>query len=356
MKRQKVYLLVACLLAVLAVVTIVYKRGGFNKSLNANKLSTIFAIKDTSLVTRIFMADMYGNKVLLTKEANGWMVDRQRPASDYQISDLLVTMATIRVGQPVAKPAQESVIQMLAVNSTKVEVHEKAPLFTLFGRSFFTKERHTKTFFLGDATQNNMGSYALLEGMSEPYIVYQPGFRGYISPRFIPKPVEWYSHRVFNTKLTRIKNASFIDYDHPENSFYVEKSGPRSFTLYDHNRNMVPGYDTLLLVNMLSEFRERNYEMFLHDMSPAYKDTVLMNHYKTISITDVDDRITTMDIYHLIDEGELYIEGDLVDEMYYEFNKERAYATINNNNEEIYTIQYFQFDRQIQPVYYFLER
>jgi len=357
MKKQKVYFIIACLLAILSVVAIVYKKGGFQKSANTQKISTAFAIKDTATITRIFMADMYGNKVLLTKGRGGWIVDNHKPAASHRVHDLLITLTAIRVKQPIAKISQRHIIEALAVNSTKVEIFETKPFFTLFGYPFFTKERLLKTYFLGDATQNSLGSYALLEGMSEPYIIYRPGFRGYVTPQFSPEPIDWYSQQIFNTKLTRIQNASFIDPEHPENSFFIEKSGPRSFTLFDVHKNVISDYDTTLIINMLSEFRERNYELFLHKISPSLKDSIIQfNFFKLISVTDVDNQTTIMKLYHQIDEGELYEDGDLIDEMYYDINRNRCYATINENTDELYTIQFFHFDRQIQPLSYFLKR
>jgi len=355
MKKQKLYLIVACLLAVLSIVAIFYKSGGFRKS--NHSLSNIFAIEDTAAITRIFMADMFQNKVLLSKTEAGWIVDNDKPAATFRIKELLSTLNSLRVAQPVAKAAHNSTIQMLATSSTKVEVYETKPLFTLFGISFFIKERLLKTYFMGDATQNNLGSFAILDGLSEPYIIYIPGFRGYVSAQFSPNPLEWYSHLIFNTKLTRIQNASFIDLENHENSFSVEKSGARMFTLFDAHKNVIQDYDTTRLINMLSEFRERNYEQFHSKISQSLKDSIIQfNLFKTISVTDVDGKTTTMKLYHQIETGALYEKGDLVSEVYQEFNRDRCYATINDNLDEIYTVQFFHFDRQFQPLSYYLKK
>jgi hypothetical protein len=261
------------------------------------------------------------------------------------------------VALPVAKAAHNSTIQMLATSSTKVEVYAMQPLFTLFGFSFFTKEKLIKTYYMGDATQNSLGSFAQLEGMSEPYIIYRPGFRGYVTPQFSPKPIDWYSHLIFNTKLTRIQKASFVDLENPENSFSVEKSGTRTFTLFDARNNMVHDYDTILLINMLSEFRERNYEQFANKISPSLKDSIVQsNAFKKIFVTDIDGKTTSMILYRYIITGALYEDGDLIDEVYSEFNKDRCYATLNDNMEELYTVQFFHFDRQIQPLSYFIKK
>jgi hypothetical protein len=357
MKRQKLYLIVSTILAILAILAIVYKRGGFSKTMRSEKLSLAFAIQDTADVTKVFMANMFGEEVLLTKTPTDWMVDNQKPANEAMIKDLLMTMLAIRVAQPIAKNAQNSIIQMLAVSSTKVEIYETKPLFTLFGATFFTKERLSKTYYLGDATQNSLGSYASIEGLPDPYIVYKPGFRGYVTPLFTPKSVDWYSQRIFSTKLTQIQNASFTDIENPENSFSVSKAGPRMFTLYDSHNNIIQHYDTTLLINMLSEFREKYYEMFLHDMKKSTRDSIIQFQFcKTVSVTDVNNNTTTMNLYHLINEGDLYEDDELIATNYQEVRKDRFYATFNGNKEELYTIQFIQFSRQLQPLSYFLKK
>jgi len=357
MKKQKVYLIFATVLAIVAILAIVYKRGGFNKSMNYKNLSTVFAIKDTADVTKVFMADMFGEKVLLTKTSGGWTVDNRKPAAEDKIKDLLITMFAVRIAQPIAKNAQNSIIQMLAVSSIKVEVYETKPLFQLFGHPFLKKERLSKTYYLGDATQNNLGSYALLEGMSTPYIIYKPGFRGFITPLFSTSPIAWYSQRTFNTKLTQIKTASFIDKENVENSFFVEKSGPRTFTLFDSHKNELVNCDTTLIINMLSEFRERYYEKFLPDMEQSLKDSIIQsNFFKSISVTDVNDKTTTIYLYHIIDKGSLYQDDQLIEEEYSEINRERCYATFNDNIDEFYTVQFIQYLRQIQPLSYFIKQ
>lgn len=357
MKRQKVYLILACLLAILSIVAIVYRKGGFKKSFSTAKISTAFMIKDTTTITRIFIADMFGNKVLLTKAQEGWMVDNQKPAAIYKINDLLSTLTAIRVAQHIPQSGHQTLIERLAVSSIKVEIYETKPLFKLFKYPFFTKERLLKTYYLGDATPTNLGSYALVEGLADPYVIYKPGFRGYITPIFSPNSIDWYSQRVFNTKLTRIQNASFIDLATPENSFRVQKSGPRSFTLFDHQNHVIQDYDTTLLINMLSEFRERNYETFYPKISPSLKDSIIQyNFFKIISVTDIDDKTITMKLYHQTNTGSLYMGGDLIEEIYHEFDKDRCYVTFNDNTDEIFTIQYFHFDRQIQPLSYFLKK
>lgn len=357
MKKQRVYLILATVLAILAILAIVFQKRGFNKSMSSKSLSSVFAIKDTAVVTKIFMADMFEEKVLLTKTPNGWLVNNEKPAETVKVKNLLITMASIRVAQPIAKNAQNSIIQLLSVSSTKVEVYETKPLFTLFGSHFFLKERLSKTYFLGDATQDNLGSFAVLEGMPDPYIIYKPGFRGYVTPQFSPKPIDWYTTLVFTTKLTQIQSASFIDVENPDNTFFVTKSGPRSFTLSDVHNNVVLDYDTIRLINMLSDFRSRYYETFLQNMKKSLKDSIAQsNYFKRFIITDINNKTTTLDMYYIVEKGDLYQDGQLIEKDYDDINLDRYYAIINGNKDEIYSVQYVQYFKQLQPLSYYLKK
>jgi hypothetical protein len=92
-------------------------------------------------------------------------------------------------------------------------------------------------------------------------------------------------------------------------------------------------------------------------MQKSLKDSILQyNLFKTISVTDIGNKTTSMQLYHLFDEGTLYEDDVLIEEIHREINKDRFYATINDNKDEIYTVQFFQFGRQIQPLSYFLKK
>ena len=108
---------------------------------------------------------------------------------------------------------------------------------------------------------------------------------------------------------------------------------------------------------MLSEFRERNYEMFLPKITSDEKKSIFQSGiFKTISVIDVDNQTTTMNLYHQIDSGALYQNDILIKEMHHTVNRDHCFAILNNNLEEIYTVQFYQFDRQIQPLSYYLTK
>ena len=357
MKKKTIYIILAAVLLVGCLLLILAKTGTIG---NKEPMSDIFAVKDTNNITKIFIADMNGEYSLLTRHEDGWYVQDSVKAMTVKVNDLLSTIHNVTLRQTVAKTAQSNINKMMSVNAIKVEIYQKAPKFKLFGIPFFTKERNVKTYYMGPSTMDNIANYAILEGFDEPCIVHIPGFRGFLTPFYAYKPVDWYSCDLFSTKITRIQSLLVEDFENPEESFYVEKSGPRFFSLYNIHKELITNYDTVKLLDMLAEYRDKNYEVYVTGMSDAAKDSILRyNHFKTITLTDVNGETTTLDMYRKLEPDPYYLDAilggeDRVQEEPY--NRDKFYAVLNGNTKDLVQCQYYHFDRQNQPLSNFLKQ
>lgn len=359
MKKNRVYFIAIAVLLVVCLVIVLFKTGVFHGRNNMPK-SDIFAVKDTASITKVFIADMTGEHVLLSKRDNTWYVQDTIPAMPSKINDLLSTICNITLQQVVAKTAQSNIIKGLAVNSVKVEIYQTAPKFTVFGMKFFNKERLVKTYYMGSATMDNVGNFAILDGFDEPCIVHIPGFRGFLTPTYSFKEIDWYNCDLFTTKITRIKTLEVKDYEHPEESFIVEKSGARFFNLYNAQHQQIADYDTVKLLDMLAEYRDKNYEKLITGISKSGRDSIFRyNRFKTITLTDVEGKKTTLDLYRKLTPDAYYLDAILernVEETNVPYNRDKFYAILNGNKKNLLQCQYFHFDRQVQPLSYFLKQ
>jgi hypothetical protein len=102
-KKNLVYLFVAILLVLVSCFVLLYENGVFKGAGNAGPDSKTFAIDDSSKVVKIFLADMHGNKVLLSRTPKGWMVDDTIPALKENIDILLSTLLNLTVKQSFPK-------------------------------------------------------------------------------------------------------------------------------------------------------------------------------------------------------------------------------------------------------------
>ncbi|MDL2296353.1 hypothetical protein LJC68_04275 [Bacteroidales bacterium OttesenSCG-928-B11] len=354
MKRNnKIYLAIAIVLIIISVVIILFENGVIRRS-GQEPPSDSFAIKDTSLVTKIFIADMAGNNILLSRSGAGWLVNDSLLVMQQKIEGLLGVMQNLMIREPVTKTARQTINSALAVGGIKVEVYQIAPKFSLLGIKFGNKERLVKTYYMGPATEDNLSNFAVLEGLDIPYIVHVPGFRGFVTPQYSQFEIDWISHNVFDTKITRIQELVSQDLENPEESFRIVKAGPRSFDLFNYENQKIMNYDTLKVIDMLSEYRNKNFESVEKYLSSAERDSVLNYHlFKIITLIDVEGKSTEMKAYHLQDyanEPEMEIPDPSL-----ALAKDRFYGVINGNQSQLYKMQYYHFDRQMQPLSYFLK-
>jgi len=354
MKKNIVWLIVAGILILASIFVILYKNNVLASDSDMQSISGVFAIKDTNNITKIFVADMQGAHVLLKRTPQGWTLNDSLKASTYYVESVMGKLKNLTVREPVIKTAVSNINKRIAAGGTKVEVYQMLPKFTLLGHHFFVKERLSKTYYFGPETQDNLGNYALLEGMSEPYVVYVPGFRGYVSAQFSPYSEDWESHSLFSTKITRIESIVFTDLNNPNESFTVKKTGVRFFSLYDNENREITRYDTTKLLDMLAEFRNLNFETFAGQMRPAQKDSILHdNLFRIIMLTDIEGEKTELRMYHLPEDEGIDPDENSAIITEYQFNRDRCYGVLNGNTNKIYFLQFYHFDRQMQPLSYF---
>lgn len=348
-KKNIIILTIAALLIVITIVVLLARR-----TTTFDYDSNQFAVKDTNEITKIFIADNYGKSVLLERQVNGeWKVNKEFIAIKKNVDDLLNVIMNIAIREPVAYSARSNVNKWLATGSNKVEVYYNDYRIKL-GKIKWWKFQNKKTYYIGSPTQDSLGNYALMEGGKDPFIVCMPGFRGFISPYYSPFESEWKSHNIVRLKISKVKKVEVIDYENSENSLIIERNDERTFNILDKNQQKLAVYDTAKLFDHLSEYRDLNFEFFAENLTKKEKDSLFSMKFKDIIIVDTENNKTKISLFYM--ENVLDTANYIYMEEFIEkFNRDKFYAIINDNKEEIVVCQYFVFDRIIQPLrYYYL--
>ena len=349
-KNRLLIIIVVLLLVVAALVT-----GNHYTTLRDNESN--FAVRDTASVTKIFIADNNVYESLLERTNRGWVLNKKFPANKKAVEFFLETLKKIRVKAPVSKAAESNVIKRLAGTAVKVEIYQRVPYINLFNRiKLFYHEKLTKVFFVGGATQNNLGTYMLMDGAEHPYIVYIPGFRGFVSVRFTPKPDDWKSHVVFNHKLSNIKSVEVDNFQKPEESFRVtveDAMGNYQITRLSDNAK-ITDYDTLKLLNFLTSFRDLKYESRLNNLLPPERIDSIINSKPIYNLLLVDVHNDTTKVI-------IYKKNRFPDEVNNAFDEfvpvdlDRFYGLINKG-EDFVLMQYYVFDKVLRPLDYYIKK
>jgi len=348
MKKYTKSLIIIGILAIIAAFMLLSRRSGTFRN-----ESNTFAISDTSSVTKFFLADKNNNTVKVERSANGnWVLNDKYDVNPTMVQVMLKTFASIDIKDPVAKTVRNTIIRLMAGKSVKTEIFQRVYRVNLFNRiRLFPHEKLTRTYYVGDATMDNSGTYMLMEGSEEPFVVNIPGFRGFVAPRYSPMEADWRSHSVFRFRVPDIKSVSVNFSEKPEWSFRVENIDNRRFTLTSmlDNRN-IEKFDTMRVVEYLSMFKNLNYESLLDDMTKSKRDSILsIAPTNEITLVDKLGKSHTLKTWkRKADPGQLDLEGNQS-----EFDLERMYGLLDNS-EHFFMVQYFVFNDVLVPLPFFL--
>lgn len=347
MKKHRTSILILSLLTLLAAF-LVFR----NSSGTLLKKSTAFAVTDTASITKFFLADKNNNTVKVERSANGgWVLNDKYTVNPTMVEVMLTTFSSIEVKAPVGKAARNTIIRLLAGKSVKTEVYQRVYRINLFNKiKFFPHEKLTRTYFVGDATMDNSGTFMLMQGSEDPYIVGIPGFRGFVATRYSCMETDWRSHSIFRYRVPEISSVSVQYNETRANSFRINNPNNRLFTLTALEDNRQIGqFDTAKVVEYLSKFRNLNYESILNEMSKTKKDSILAAEPTLeISLVDKLGKAHTLKAWkRKADEGKLDLNGNAT---YWDL--ERMYGLVDDS-EDMVSLQYFVFGSVFMPLSWF---
>lgn len=324
-------------------------------ALNGSKKATFvqdYNVEDIASVSKIYLADKQDNEVLLTREGDStWLVDNQYPANMPMVKLLLETLNTMQIRQQVNRNAIPNVIKDISAHAVKVEVYGKAYRINIFGMHLLPHDKKLVTYYVGRETQDMMASYMFREGDKVPYIIHIPGFRGFLTPRFVTDPLKWRSHNIVDLDVNAISRIELDIPAMPEESFAVVNNGGGFDLVPAATGVAVDRFDTVRVAQLLSSFTWLNFDEFA-SIVPNASDTSLSVAPRTVlTITDTAHRRTVVRTYiKYINPDDREAMPDTA--MYNTFDLDRLYAIVDNKDTVL--IQYFVFDKILQPLSYFL--
>jgi hypothetical protein len=334
MKKNKLTLIVIIVLTALA---------GFlffnNQTGTIKKELRDFAVKDTAKVTKLFLADTYGNTVQLDRKSEHlWMVNDKYEARVDAINLILGTINRMEVKSPVSKAAFKNVITQIAGKHTKVEV-------------YMGKDKPSKTFYVGGATQDQFGTFMMLENSSVPFIMHIPGFYGYLSTRFFIEEENWRSTALFRYKKGDLEKLAVNYMDVPQESFEITNiNGKKPSVRSILTGKAIENPDTLAIAYYVSKFQNINVEFYANDIEASKRDSII-THCKRFTM-EFTEKNGTKNLFtgfrKPMPEGSTDEEGKPL-----LFDRDKMYGLTQDGNFVI--IQFFVFD-EITPRIRFFEQ
>ena len=154
-KKSKYFIII-----IICIVSLfLYFKGG-NLFSNKEIDPTDFSIENTENINKIIMSDKKGDKIIMEKKDDQWFINNKYKIWDEKIDYLLGVLKDIKVKSSAPLKRQKKIIKDIATTGVKVEIFENNHL--------------TKTYFIGTDDTDNIGTYMIMKGSSEPYLMYIP--------------------------------------------------------------------------------------------------------------------------------------------------------------------------------------
>lgn len=340
MKKRSSVVLIAILLALCAIAVYVYK--------SRSRLSTVddvdgrnFSVKDTAAITRIFIVDKVGRSSSLVRGEKGWVVNEKFNCRADAILNLLECIRHVEVRTPLDKASRNAVLKFMSANAVKVEIYAGKELI--------------KQYYLGHETPDSEGSYMLLTNLEtggnykDPYACFIPGFKGYLSPRYIVGENEWRDRIVLNYIPPQLKEVKLQHLDAPaDSSFSIELVNANSFKLRNSAGTELP-FDMLKMKQYLAYFQNISYEVLITGKNMRLQDSLAaVKPFGLLTLKMTDGTTKGYKFYRKQDTGDQDPEHGIN----YSYDPNHLYLRFENDKEWA-LIQYYVFGKLLITPQYF---
>ena len=339
--KNKILYLSILIITILIVIAQFVPKGNVLYPLNFNKSNSTlkaensnFAVNDIESVDKIFIADKQNHSVILTKKDGEWRVNDKFYAREDAIKNLLQAINKIRVKRPISRSEHDVQIKRLAVESRKVEVYQNGKL--------------TRTYYVGGTTQDQYGTYMLIEGSSVPFIMHIPGFLGFLTPRFFALEDLWRQNFIFKANPKQITYVSVMNSEDNKNNFILSKDNNGNYSIVDYKNQIIQNIDTLQIKRFLTRIKKVSYEAMITHMSQGKRDSLISSRpFCTIVFKSGENNKQVLKTYYVKNDVHYDDNGDLL-----LYDPDRAYGSFNKDLD-IATVQYRTLDKiTVKPSFF----
>ncbi|MEJ6734831.1 MAG: DUF4340 domain-containing protein [Flavobacteriales bacterium] len=319
---KKSYLLLIALIIVTAILLLNDKKSNVKQELRD------FAIEDTSSISKIFLADKFGNDITLTRTEKGWVVnDKYSPRED-AIKTLLSTIKSIEVNYPVSNSMHNNVIKNLASKAVKIEI------FLNDGK------KPNKTYYIGSPGPNMIGSFMLLENSSKAFVMYIPGFNGFLAPRYNIDGASinldlWRDRSFVKLNPKKINSIEIINHDDSTKNYKITKEQESFILQQQESKQNISSEFSNKYFNL---FRKVNCEGFMNNFSK--KDSIINSKpFHTIKINSQENEVIEFNTFHKSPKRDEYLD---MNGLKLSYDQDRFFAHVN---DDLLLIQFYTFNQ-----------
>ncbi len=280
------------------------------------------AVKNKEDIYRIFLANREGENVDLKRTDEGWIYNDKWKARPDAILNLLSTISDVDLRERPGKAAIPNIVNGIAAHGVKVEIYGK-------------NDEVLKKYYVGGMNSTELGTYMIMDGSDNPYIMHLPYWQGNLRSRFFMGDRSWRDKTVFSFKNEEVKSLS-VDYPKKKsNSFILNRNG-KSWDvqpLYKGTRKKTTPVDVDAVDEYLSKYKSLVAESIENQLEKRDSVTAI-TPFCIVKLEKTNGEKKHVNIhpldYTFAEPGET-------------LNYERYLADLNNEDEDLFLIQHLVF-------------
>lgn len=230
----------------------VYQRNASGTTLSSYEGS--FAIPDTNMIAKVSMLDRNGKRLTVERKDGYWVVNDTYPAEPVIISELLRTLSLLEVKFIPPQSMVSNILKSLGTHGRRVDIWDG-------------NGKLLKTYYVGGVTQDGMGTFMLMEGSNQPFVVTMKYFVGSVSVRYHLDEKDW---RDLSLLPSHGKTWTRFAVEYPrqrDKSFVLQRDGDQwqvdpFFELSPRSKGKV---DQDMVETYLRDIRALKIEGFMND-------------------------------------------------------------------------------------------
>jgi len=293
------------------------------------------AVEDKDDIYRVFIANREGKTVDIKRTEDGWIYNDKWVARPNAVDNILNTISGVDLRERPGKAAIPHIVNGIASQGVKVEV---------FGKN----DKVLKKYYVGGMTPDERGTYMIMDGSDNPYIMHLPYWDGNLRSRYFLEDKNWRDKTVFAFDKDEIKSLRF---DYPQkrsSSFSISRKGEAWDVepIYKATRKKTTPVDQdaveeylTLYTNLVAESIENSFEK---------RDSVTaITPFCIINIEKINGEKKHVNIHPL-------------DYTFPEPGQTKQYekylADIKNDDKDLFLIQHLVFSKIFWSYEYFFEK
>jgi hypothetical protein len=253
-KSNKYVWLIAVILAVATIAVVQYNRKAGEKQLEtADRGFTVNSMND---VNKIVIRHVKLQPLIFTRGENNWLVNGTYdvdPGVFVNIEKVLTGMQMLYIP---ARNATTTILESLKSNGIQVDIYNNED-----------DREPVKMFFVGTDTQKGDGTYMILGGSSQPYVMHLPGLAGGLRSRFEQPAINFRDKFIINNVHGSITSLTMEYPGDYRSSFKIsENKGAwkiQSLVTENSNTSLFPNQN--MIASYVSRFEKLGAEMFITD-------------------------------------------------------------------------------------------